>query len=52
MLNEVAGTSQLNVGDVYESPCFAVFQLVTGEVLALCNWDYRESAIARWQIAP
>ena len=30
-------------GDIYESPVFALFQLnVTGEILGLVQWDYRD----------
>ena len=39
---ETAGEAW-EAGDMYMSPCFALFQLsATGEVLGLVNWDYRD----------
>jgi hypothetical protein len=29
-------------GDIPNSPAFAMFQLISGEVMAFCNWDYRD----------
>ena len=42
VLVETAGGEPGNPGDVFESPCFAFFQLKSGEIFALCNWDYRD----------
>jgi len=39
---EAEGKAQ-KAGDIYECPCFALFQLEkTGEVLGLAQWDYRD----------
>ena len=29
-------------GSISESPAFAFWQLSTGEIMAICNWDYRD----------
>jgi hypothetical protein len=42
VLVEAIGGSPGNPGDVYESPSFAFIYLKSGEIMALCNWDYRD----------
>eukprot|EP00164_Ancoracysta_twista_P019659 GFYU01034696.1.p1 GENE.GFYU01034696.1~~GFYU01034696.1.p1 ORF type:complete len:246 (+),score=30.67 GFYU01034696.1:35-772(+) len=43
ILVERLGDGTVDDGDVSEAPCFAYFQIEgTGEIVALCNWDYRD----------
>ena len=42
LLVETVGGAPRNPGDLYESRSFAFFSLRTGEIMALCNWDYRD----------
>lgn len=43
VIAEATSGEAREAGDIYECPCYAVFQLeATGEVFALCNWDYRD----------
>ena len=42
VLAEVVGGDPWNPGDLFESPSFAFIYLKSGEILVLCNWDYRD----------